>query len=502
MLTNQQITSAWEMASPSTRDACATTAEEWIQQGPFLLSEITKALSTTRGSVSWKTLATLVSGSGNLEMMSDETIRKFVMALPNSSYKTTKLLPKLDKANKQRRKWWGQQFWIFFESARTFNNCQVVLIHMDKKWFWSIVVRRNLKCIPVLGIEPVQHGVQHKSHLDKTMGIASTGFIPTNNDITKGGVAHLVSLTHVGKNEKAVRNTYKRVYKPDGTYHYPKVQSNVLQKKGQFYFKNLEITGSSTGTTKNPKFCLLDWFKNIEIPACEELCRKVGTTQKTILRYQMDGAGPHQDGKLLEFINDEFQKRGWLLKFQPSNSPVTNVKDDCLFPALSKHISREQRINKGSQIFTPDELWVAVKKCWHNFPLDSLARGYVRHAQMASALVACNGGDDFVRERGRLHYNVRNCCATVCGEDGKPMGVEVLTCYDDSEEEEDDDENNNQKLRYEKPNVEEVVKENLQRMTSSEVYTLFHELPQEHPWFNDVMDAFLALEASMEEDDE
>ena len=263
-------------------------------------------------------------------------------------------------------------------------------------WFWSIVVRRNLKCIPVLGIEPGQHGVQHKSHLDKTMGIASTGFIPTNNDITKGGVAHLVSLTRVGKSEKAVRNTYKRVYKPDGTYHYPKVQSNVLRKKGQFYFKNLEITGSSTGTTKNPKFCLLDWFKNIKIPACEELCRKVGTTEKTILRYQMDGAGPHQDGKLLEFINDEFQKRGWLLKFQPSNSPVTNVKDDSLFPALSKHISREQGINKGSQTFTPDELWAAVKKCWHNFPLDSLARGYVRHAQMASALVACNGGDDFV----------------------------------------------------------------------------------------------------------
>ena len=66
-----------------------------------------------------------------------------------------------------------------------------------------------------------------------------------------------------------------------------------------------------------------------------------------------------------------------------------------------------------------------------------------------------------------------------------------MSSYDDSEEEEDDDENNNQKLRYEKPNVEEVVKENLQRMTSSEVYTLFHELPQEHPWFNDVMDAFL-----------
>ena len=193
--------------------------------------------------------------------------------------------------------------------------------------------------------------------------------------------------------------------------------------------------------------------------------------------------------------------QGWLRQMEAHHS-VTNVKDDCLFPALSKHISREQGINKGSQIFTLDELWAAVKKCWHNFPLDSLARGYVRHAQMASALVACNGGDDFVREHGGLHYNIRICCATVCGEDGKPMGVEVLTCYDDSEEEEDDDKNNNQKLRYEKPNVEEVVKENLQRMTSSEVYTLFHELPQEHPWFNDVMDAFLAFEASMEEDNE
>ena len=58
------------------------------------------------------------------------------------------------------------------------------------------------------------------------------------------------------------------------------------------------------------------------------------------------------------------------------------------------------------------------------------------------------------KSNSELHYNVCNCCATVCGEDGKPMGVEVLTCYDDSEEEEDDDENNNQKLRYEKPNVE------------------------------------------------
>ena len=129
--------------------------------------------------MSWETLATLVSGSGNLERIISKTaIRDHVMGLPDSSYKSTKLLPKLDKANKERHKWWAEQFWIFFQSAQTFNNAQIILVHMDEKWFFSIVVRHNLKYIPFLGIEPMQHSVQHKLHIDKTMGIASTAFVP------------------------------------------------------------------------------------------------------------------------------------------------------------------------------------------------------------------------------------------------------------------------------------------------------------------------------------
>ena len=126
----------------------------------------------------------------------------------------------------------------------------------------------------------------------------------------------------------------------------------------------------------------------------------------------------------------------------------------------------------------------------------TMRRIYKKMLQSPMSSVArkkrADAGNNLINSDAKRHSRFTQ--EFVCGEDGKPMGVEVLTCYDDSEEEEDDDENNNQKLRYEKPNVEEVVKENLQRMTSSEVYTLFHELPQEHPWFNDVMDAFLALD--------
>ena len=36
------------------------------------------------------------------------------------------------------------------------------------------------------------------------------------------------------------------------------------------------------------------------------------------------------------YIKREFDEHGWLFAQQPSQSPLTNIKDCCLFPALSK----------------------------------------------------------------------------------------------------------------------------------------------------------------------
>jgi hypothetical protein len=81
-----------------------------------------------------------------------------------------------------------------------FTSSQVMLVHTDEKWFFAIIIRRHNKCIPFFGVYPVNHTIRHKSHIDKTVVIASTAFEPTrNNDVEKGGRAHkVISFTWVG----------------------------------------------------------------------------------------------------------------------------------------------------------------------------------------------------------------------------------------------------------------------------------------------------------------
>jgi hypothetical protein len=152
-----------------------------------------------------------------------------------------------------------------------FNGIQIALVYMDEKWFWSIVVRRNLKCAPFLGAEPAQRGVQHESHLEKVMGIASTAFAPEGNGFAKGGLAFLVNLVHVGRVAPAARGTRKRIHRADGTHRCPKIPANRLQKKGDLCFKFMETTGSNPGTEKSPKFDVLSHHRDTELPKLDQI---------------------------------------------------------------------------------------------------------------------------------------------------------------------------------------------------------------------------------------
>jgi hypothetical protein len=40
---------------------------------------------------------------------------------------------------------------------------QTVLMHMDEKWFFAIVVRRNNKSVPFLGVAPVHQTASRKA---------------------------------------------------------------------------------------------------------------------------------------------------------------------------------------------------------------------------------------------------------------------------------------------------------------------------------------------------
>ena len=148
---------------------------------------------------------------------------------------------------------------------------------MDEKWFLSVVVRRQNKFVPFLGMaNKVSYSVQHKSHIHKEMYICSTGYLPHNNDITSGGEAFKISMERVGKMVEAKKDSYKRVYNDDNTaFTYPKVPQNIIRHKGQLYFQALEVNALSEGTKKNQKYSLMKFFEEKEIPKLEEVVEEL-----------------------------------------------------------------------------------------------------------------------------------------------------------------------------------------------------------------------------------
>ena len=114
---------------------------------------------------------------------------------------------------------------------------------MDEKWFYVLVLRTNLKTITSLGIEPVAQKTHYKSHMHTLMAVVVSAFIPKDNDIEKGGKAFKVSIERAGRMVKATKDSYKRVYREDGTYHYPQIEENRLRTKGEMYFRDMGVTG-------------------------------------------------------------------------------------------------------------------------------------------------------------------------------------------------------------------------------------------------------------------
>ena len=92
---------------------------------------------------------------------------------------------------------------------------------------------------------------------------------------------------------EAKKNSWKRVYKEDGTCHYPTDDDkNLLRQKGEMYFKPMEINGYGEGTKQNPKISLWREYKNQIIPDLE---KKVverfsnGGSRKVFIVKQEDG---------------------------------------------------------------------------------------------------------------------------------------------------------------------------------------------------------------------
>lgn len=435
-ITSEAIGTALQNAAPELLTEAETLSTQQRQQSVHLVQEITCFLRQTNGSIAWVRIAACLAGNGP-QLVEKDTVHECVMSSPNLSCQTTRIHPLLNEASRKKRLRWAHDFWLFWNNANVFFlwKKRVFPVHMDEKWFFAVVARKNNKCVPFLGVAPVQHAVQHKSHICKVMALASSGNFPFWNDMERGGAAKKVSLVRVGRMQAAAKDSHRRVHHNDGSFTHPKTPNNTLHQKGDLHFTPMEMTGSTEGTEKKPKFSLLKFHLEDKIPHLEDIAKEhfLATGEELMVRCQLDGAGPHMDQKLINCLKFEFAEREWVLCFQPPNSPLTNIKDACIFPAMSKAVTAEQGLSKGGHVLQGEELWSAMQKCWNAFPEETIARSFLHHHQMVNAIIRFKGEDSFAEEHKGLHCNVRKHFVAHCDENATiPSGAQMAESLDDA----------------------------------------------------------------------
>ena len=87
------------------------------------------------------------------------------------------------------------------------------------------------------------------------------------------------------------------------------------------------------------------------MPDLEAWCRDLeeSTGKRVHVRGQWDNAAPHVEKGVRGVITELFGPRGWVWTTQPSNSPLTNVMDAMMFPALAKMVTAYQGSHVGGR---------------------------------------------------------------------------------------------------------------------------------------------------------
>ena len=252
-------------------------------------------------------------------------------------------------------------------------------------------------------------------------------------DMSQGGTAVKIDFSRCGREEPAKKDTYKAVFDDDGKRSHPKIESNKLRVKGELYFRGMEITGVDTGSDKKPKWALKAHFRDTLFGKLEQAVADAEESNggwAVVVDWAWDGAGPHTHQQLATYLGDEFSRRGWIYGHQPSQSPVTNIHDQCIFPSMSKHVSTESAVRHGKRCLREEEIWSVSSRVWETMPLTTIARAFSSQPQVQAAVIASKGGNEFLRGSGQGHYGVRKAYVECPGGSGicllkDEQGVEI-----------------------------------------------------------------------------
>ena len=96
-----------------------------------------------------------------------------------------------------------------------------------------------------------------------------------------------------------------------------KQKGNPLKhNRGDLVLTDCNVTGSDYGTASKPKFPLMALWQNVLLPELDELVKEGGPCDGAIVVHQEDNAGPHIDKTYKDWLQAEFDRRGWKLEHQ------------------------------------------------------------------------------------------------------------------------------------------------------------------------------------------
>lgn len=137
-----------------------------------------------------------------------------------------------------------------------------MIVLVDEKWFYWLVMRSFNKMVPYFALTPTYHNQHTKNSAEKVLCVASVAFIPKENDPREGVKRFLLDFTRAGELRVAQCDAYRRVYYDDGTYTMPWNKNDWLRVRGVVYFVGMEITTSLKGKNGKMKFPMLVFFRD------------------------------------------------------------------------------------------------------------------------------------------------------------------------------------------------------------------------------------------------
>jgi hypothetical protein len=102
------------------------------------------------------------------------------------------------------------------------------------------------------------------------------------------------------------------------------------------------------------------------------------------------------------------KRKTGLIFNQPSQSPITNVHDACIFPMMSKAVSRNQALNFRATLLKGEQLHQAVMNvCQDKRHQVTMLRAFAGHLQIVCSILHHKGYNKYLSEKGGLSFGIR-----------------------------------------------------------------------------------------------